>query len=714
MTTASTPPVRDGALLAERLSLAVTAAGIGTWDFDPQTGELDWDDRCRELFGLPAGAAVTYEGAFLAGLHPDDRARSDEAVQAALDPSGPGSYSIEYRTVGPQDGVERWLSATGQAYFQDGRAIRFVGTVRDISARKEAERRFDIVNRAGAAVAAELDLQKVVQIVTDASVELAGAEYGAFFYNIINPEGDVYMLYALSGAPEEAFAKFPMPRITEVFEPTFAGTGVVRSDDIRNDPRHGRNPPHNGMPKGHLPVRSYLAVPVMSRSGEVLGGLLFGHSETGVFREEHEEQLLGMAGHAAAAIENARLYQAIQRHNETLEQKVAEEVQRRSSAEDALRQSQKMEAIGQLTGGIAHDFNNLLGAVGGSLSLIERKLFAGRTDIQRYIDAGQDAVRRAAMLTQRLLAFSRRQTLDARPVDPNQLVAGMAELVRRSVGPSITLDLQLADGVWPVKADVSQLENALLNLCINSRDAMGAEGGSLTISSGNVTVPVAEAVARDMQPGAYASLTVTDTGAGMPPEVIARVFEPFFTTKPIGQGTGLGLSMVYGFVRQSGGQVRIASEPGRGTTVELLLPRHAGEAAASEAPKSAAGMEAGSGETVLVVDDEPILLMLMSDVLDEAGYRVLRAADGPSALATLRREREVDLLVTDVGLPGGMNGRQLADAARELRPAQKCLFVTGYAAQGVLSDIRLDAGMALMPKPFEMPDFAARVREMLA
>lgn len=697
----------------DQTRLAIQAAGIGTWDFNPLTGELNWDERCRELFGLPEDAPVSYEDAFLAGLHPDDRERADQAVKGALEPGGSGSYDIEYRTVGLDDGVGRWVAATGRAIFHEGKAVRFVGTVLDISSRKEAEHRFEIVNRTGALVAAELDLEKIVQTIVDAGVELTGAQFGAFFYNVIDAHGESYMLYALSGVPREAFATFPMPRATQVFAPTFRGEGVVRSDNIRLDPRYGHNAPRKGMPEGHLPVTSYLAVPVTSRSGEVLGGLFFGHEEPGVFKPGHEEQLLGMAGHGATAIDNARLYQAAQRANENLEQRVAAEMAERLKAEEALRQSQKMEAIGQLTGGIAHDFNNLLGAITGSLSLIERRVIDGKPGAERYIKTGQEAVRRAATLTQRLLAFSRRQTLDPKPTDVNKLVAGMEEIVRRTVGPSIIVEVVGAGGLWTTRVDAPQLESSLLNLCINARDAMMPNGGRLTIETANKWLDERGARERDLPPGQYVSICVTDTGTGMTPEVIARAFDPFFTTKPIGQGTGLGLSMVYGFIRQSGGQVRIYSEVGSGTTMCLYLPRYAGRLELVDTGAPGDQALPGEGETVLVVDDEPTLRMLITDVLEEAGYVVLSAGDGASALGILQSNARIDLLITDVGLPGGLNGRQVADAARRERAQLKCLFITGYAENAVIGNGDLEAGMEIMTKPFEITRLASKVRDLL-
>ena len=331
----------------------------------------------------------------------------------------------------------------------------------------------------------------------------------------------------------------------------------------------------------------------------------------------------------------------------------------------------------------------------------------------RLAPAAQGAAKRAAALTHRLLAFSRRQTLDPRPVDANRLVAGMEELVRRTVGPEIQLDVVAAGGLWPILVDANQLENALLNLCINARDAM-PEGGRLTIETANRWLDARVAKDRDLPPGQYVSLCVSDNGVGMTPEVIAKAFDPFFTTKPLGQGTGLGLSMTYGFVRQSGGQVRIYSEPGQGAMVCLYLPRHLGEAERPETPAELSeAARASVGETVLVVDDEPTVRMLVAEVLEELGYAALEAADGPSGLKLLQSDARVDLLVTDVGLPGGMNGRQMADAARLGRPELKVLFITGYAENAVVGNGHLDPGMHVMTKPFAMETLATRIRELI-
>ena len=419
---------------------------------------------------------------------------------------------------------------------------------------------------------------------------------------------------------------------------------------------------------------------------------------------------------------------ALHHANETLEARVAERTAEliqaadalhaaaaaRAQVEEALHQSQKMETVGQLTGGIAHDFNNMLQAIGGSLDMLQRRMAQGRTaDVDRYAEGARKTLDRAAALTHRLLAFARRQALQPKAVEPNELIVGMAELVRRTVGPGITVDLRLGDGIRSVLCDPSQLENALLNVAINARDAM-PEGGRLTIRTADQRLTAADVVGQDeARPGDYVEVSVADSGTGMDEATRARAFEPFFTTKPIGLGTGLGLSQVYGFVRQSGGIVLLDSAPGRGTVVRLYLPRReaisgteqVGPGAATDAPQAAAG------EVLLLVEDEAEVRTVAAEHLRDMGYRVLEAEDGPGALRLLREAPRVDLLVSDVGLPGGLNGRQVADAARERRPGLPVLFITGYA--GTFLDGQLGPDMAVLGKPFALEALAARTRAML-
>lgn len=379
-------------------------------------------------------------------------------------------------------------------------------------------------------------------------------------------------------------------------------------------------------------------------------------------------------------------------------------------AREQLFQAQKMEAIGQLTGGIAHDFNNLLTGVSGSLELLQKRIAQGRIgDLERFIISAQAGVSRAAALTHRLLAFARRQTLDPRPISPNRLIVEMEELIRRSVGPAITLKTELAPDLATALCDPNQLENAILNLCINARDAM-PDGGHLTIETANTRLDEA-----DVEPGQYIAVSVTDTGTGMPPDVLTRAFDPFYTTKPIGQGTGLGLSMIYGFAKQSGGHARIRSKMGHGTTVCIYLPRHSGEAVEKiEVTKPPVAARAQSGETILIVDDDATVRMLITEVLEELGYGAIEVADSNSGLKVLRSDVRIDLLITDVGLPGGMNGRQMAEVGRQGRPKLPILFITGYAEVAAIGGGHLEPGMHVMTKPFAMAAMASRIKAIIA
>ncbi|WP_079246948.1 MULTISPECIES: hybrid sensor histidine kinase/response regulator [Sphingomonas] len=432
-----------------------------------------------------------------------------------------------------------------------------------------------------------------------------------------------------------------------------------------------------------------------------------------VFRDENG-RAVRMIGAMLDLTERKRAEAALREANETLEARVAERTAELMAAQDALRQSQKMEAVGQLTGGLAHDFNNLLTGISGSLEMMQIRIAQGRiADVERYVSAAQGASRRAAALTHRLLAFSRRQTLTPKPTDIKQLVAGMEDLIGRTVGPAIGIETVNAAGLWPSLIDPSQLENAILNLCINARDAM-PDGGKITIESGNRWMDERSAKQRRLEPGQYISLCVSDTGTGMSAAVIEKAFDPFFTTKPIGEGTGLGLSMIYGFAKQSGGSVAIYSEVGEGTMVCIYLPRYLGETEIEQADEAGRHVpRAEVGETVLVVDDEPTVRMLVTEVLTDLGYTALEAADGAAGLAIINADVRIDLLVTDVGLPGGMNGRQVADAARSVRPDLKVLFITGYAENAVLSHGHLDPGMHVLTKPFAMDVLATRIRGLI-
>lgn len=544
-----------------RLRLATSAAGVGTWDFDLMTGELRWDKRCRAMFGILSDRQVSYEAGFLAGLHPDDRERSDQAVKDALRPGGSGEYEIDYRTIGIEDGVERWIAAKGGTIFVDGKAVRFVGTAIDISERKRTQ---EALTRSEAALRLE----------------------------------------------REAL------------------------DDLNRN----------------------LEARVAQRTAEL-----------------------------------------------------EEEMGARSRAEEALRQAQKMEAIGQLTGGIAHDFNNMLTGIIGGINLAKRRIASGRVEeVGRFMDAATESAHRAAALIARLLAFSRRQTLDATSLDVAAQLLATKELLERTLPETIAIELKVTADVGYAMADANQLESALLNLAVNARDAM-PDGGRLTITAEQCRVAASEAGALDA--GNYVMIAVEDTGVGMPREILEKVFDPFFTTKPIGQGTGLGLSMIYGFAQQSGGRVRIDSSPGQGTSIKLYLPAALG-AETQEEQGDAESPSEGSGQTVLVVEDDDAVRLLICEVLTDLSYRVLEAEDADAALRALTATGKIDLMVSDVGLPG-MNGRQLADVARQHRPDLPVLFVTGYAENAATKASFLGTNMAMIGKPFAVEVLASKINEMV-
>ncbi len=397
--------------------------------------------------------------------------------------------------------------------------------------------------------------------------------------------------------------------------------------------------------------------------------------------------------------------EVLSRSREELESMIAQRTAELERAHDTLRQSQKMEAVGQLTGGIAHDFNNMLTGVIGGIDIVRRRLAAGRTDgLERFMDAAAQSAQRAAALTARLLAFSRRQTLDSRPIDVNALIEALDELLTRTLSESVSLEVALAAELPAAMADANQLENALLNLALNGRDAM-PDGGTLTIATDIVELTTDDAPAADgCAAGRYVVVSVSDTGIGMTPEVLDKVYEPFFTTKPIGQGTGLGLSMVYGFARQSGGAVRIETRVGEGTTVRILLP--AADARATDEAGEAHAAPGGDGQAVLIVEDDESVRLLVHEVLSDLGYSPIDVPDAPEAIRVLSSDRPIELMITDVGLPG-MNGRQLADFARDRRPDLPILFVTGYAANAATHGGFVGARMAMITKPFAL-DVACR------
>ena len=699
---------------AGELLAVLDAVPAGIWiTHDPEAHEITGNTRSHEFLRVPLGRnqakgepdSPTHHFRF---LDPDGReiAPRDLPVQTAA--RGEPVTDREYR-VAFDDGthIDIFGNATTMRNAR-GEPAGAVAAFMDITARKTAEAALreethilETLNRAGVVLAAELDLERVVQQVTDAAVELTGAAFGAFFYNVLNEAGESLMLYTLSGAERASFEQFGMPRATAVFHPTFAGEGVVRSDDILADPRYGQSEPHRGMPENHLPVRSYLAVPVASRSGEVLGGLFFGHPDPGRFTARHERLLVGLAGQAAIAIDNARLFQAVQRANETLEARVAERTDELTQAHEALRQSQKMEAMGQLTGGVAHDFNNLLTPIVAVLDRLQRR-GSGEEREQRLIAGAAQSAERAKTLVQRLLAFARRQPLQTTAVDVTELVQGMADLVSSTIGPQIRVVVDTPEDLPPAKADPNQLEMALLNLSVNARDAM-PDGGTLRITATAETLPARNTA--KLKPGAYIRLSVADSGTGMDEATLARAVEPFFSTKGIGKGTGLGLSMVHGLVSQLDGAMRISSQPGLGTNVEIWLPQ---SQVSPEAVRSGTAIDPepkGRG-TALLVDDEELVRLSTADMLAELGFEVVEAASAGEALRLLDTGLSPSLLVTDHLMPG-MSGTELARQVRETRPEVSILVVSGYAeSEGIEPDL------PRLTKPFRKDELATALANL--
>jgi PAS domain S-box-containing protein len=710
----------------ERFRAMADSAPIMLWVGDANGKCAYLNKALRDFWGVDVDAISSFD--WTPTIHPEDLDKVDIPFREGMSEATRFSTEARYRRA---DGQYRILATTASPRLGPrGEFLGMVGVNVDVTEVREThgallreKRNLEIINETGASVALERDHDKIVQMVTDAAVALTGAQFGAFFYNVIDAEGDSFMLYALSGAERAAFDKFPMPRATSIFRPTFVGEGVVRSDDILTDPRYGQSGPHFGMPKGHLPVRSYLAVPVISRTGEVIGGILLGHKDPGVFDDDHAHLLTGIAGHSATAIDNARLFQAAEREisdrksaearlqelNATLEERVQEEVNERTKAEEVLRQAQKMEAVGQLTGGIAHDFNNLLAVVIGGLNLVQRKLRKGETaSLDRYIDGAIDGANRAAALTQRLLAFSRKQPLQPELIDPNELVAGMTELLERTIGERVIVNTVLPETVWPIMADKVQLENSILNLAVNARDAM-VNGGKLTIETANSQVDARTAHQFDIQPAHYAVISVSDCGEGMPADVLTKAFEPFFTTKAVGKGTGLGLSQVFGFVRQTGGCVRIHSEVNVGTTVKLYLPRFDGEQVPIPVSSETSLADSPGVGTVLVVEDDDRVRNYAVEALTELGYEVLVARSGSEALDQMRTHGKPDLLFTDVVMPE-MTGKELADRAAEIHPDIRVLFTTGYTRDAIVHTSSVDRHVNLLQKPYSLDELDAKVR----
>lgn len=630
-----------------------------------------------------------------------------------------GTFALYYRVA-----LEAPSSDRDLLDFVAGSAALIIERRRSQEALRQQTTRLEALNKTAGALAGELDLERLVQTVTDAGVELTGAQFGAFFYNVLDDNGESSMLYTLSGILRSEFETFPMPRNTKDFAPTFMGEGIVRSDDVLADSRYGHDAPHSVILEGHLPIRSYLAVPVASSSGEVTGGLFFGHPDPRRFTSEHEGLLSGIVSQAAVAFDNARLFRTAQKEieqrraaeeelvrlNARLEDRVADELEKRSVAEQALRQAQKMEAIGQLTGGVAHDFNNLLQVVAGNLQLLSKDI-AGNESATRRVTNALAGVERGAKLASQLLAFGRKQPLEPKVVNIGRFVADIEDMLRRTLGEGVEVETIRGGGLWNASVDPVQVENAILNLAINARDAMDGHG-KLTIEVGNTFLD--DDYARqhgEVTAGQYVMLAVTDTGSGMAPEVLEQVFEPFFSTKPVGKGTGLGLSMVYGFVKQSGGHIKIYSEVGHGTTIKLYFPRVRQDEDVFAATD--VGPISGGSETILVAEDDEGVRNTVVEILSDLGYAVLKAKDATAAMTIVESGIHIDLLFTDVVMPGPLKSADMARQAKIRQPHMAVLFTSGYTENSIVHGGKLDAGVDLLSKPYTREALARKLRHVL-
>ncbi|RML87925.1 Sensory box sensor histidine kinase/response regulator [Pseudomonas savastanoi pv. glycinea] len=665
------PPSEQEAV--EQLQLALdSGAVVGTWVWDIIADQLTGDERFARTFGLCpklCAKGLPLE-LVIASIHPDDSARVDKSIEDALQNSE--IYRCEYRVL-HKDGLYRWVEASGKIERDSrGKPVRSPGVLLDIDSRRIAEDERDRLNEllriftaAVPGVVYAKDLEGRMLVANRGTAELIGKP-PEFFIG----KTDLEFL------DDQQQARVLMETDRRIMQNNV-------SEQIEEQVN---------LPDGSAATWLSTKAPLLDENGEVIG--LIGSSVDVTARKKAEE--------------------AVRELNQTLEQRIEQAVFEREQIEDALRHSQKMDAVGQLTGGIAHDFNNLLAGISGSLELITKRLAQGRVgDVDRYMSVAQGAVRRAASLTHRLLAFSRRQNLSPRVTNVNVLIQDMEELIARTVGPEIDIKVVAHDDLWPALIDHAQLESSLLNLCLNARDAMPS-GGRIVIETANASIEECTDPDHGIPAGEHLSIRVTDTGMGMSPDTVAKAFEPFFTTKPIGAGTGLGLSMVYGFVRQSGGQIRVESVEGQGTSVVMHLPRHIAENAPRAAePEITEEPAHHTGETVLIVDDEPSVRMLVAEVITGLGYNCLEAGDAQSGLQILQSDTRIDLLISDIGLPGGMNGREMADAAGDCRPGLPTLFITGYAKTSVLDDCHLRPCTQVLTKPFGLDALAGRVTGLI-
>ncbi len=683
---------------------------IGSWDWDIVNDRMTADARYARMLGADpdlAAAGVTMEQ-FLTIVHRDDVDRVRSAIMETVEGRAP--YSCEYR-IRTREGPVRWVMAQGRLVRGlDGAPRHFPGAVFDIHARRSQEARLAALvelNDRLRDVSEPEDLAFAASEILGRTLDVTRVGYGR-----IDPAAETIALnrqwLARSAAPLPTQLHF---RHYGSFINDLKNGEAVTIGDVAIDPRTAEHADAIAA----LGVRALVNLPIIEE-GQLVALLVVNDAAPRAWTAEELSFIREVADRTRHAVERRRMEVELALLNTQLEAQVEARTAQLMVAEENLRQSAKMEAVGQLTGGLAHDFNNLLTGMSGAVEMIRLRVSQGRTDaLDRYTDIASESVTRAAALTHRLLAFSRRQTLDPKPTNTNRLIDGLAEMVRRTVGPAHPIEPKLDEALWPILVDPNQLENAILNLCINARDAM-PDGGDIVIATTNHSFDATEARKHHLVAGDYISICVTDTGTGMSDEVKTRAFDPFYTTKPMGAGTGLGLSMIYGFVRQSGGQVWIDTVEGEGTTMCLYLPRHIGPNLAEPegGGDAATSLPTSPRRTILVVDDEAAVRALVVEAMADLDHRVLEARDGAEALHLIDTVGSpIDLLITDVGLPGGMNGRQVADGALARMPGLKIVFITGYAEQAVIGGRQLEANMALLTKPFSLEFLSQRVSAML-
>jgi PAS domain S-box-containing protein len=652
----------------ERYRLARLTTNDAIWDWRLSDGQVIWNQALGALFGYHF--EQTSADWWIAHIHPEDRSFIDKSIHEVIDGEGV-NWSAEYRFQRADGSYAEIFDRGAVLRAPDGSPVRMIGAMLDLSERKAAERALRESERLFRTLFECIDEGFCV-------IEFIDGPHG--------PLSDYVHVMANSAyARNTGIENVVGQRVRDMVPQEAQGwVDIYRRVLLTGEPvRFQRELEHTGR---YLELAALRIEPLERRQVAVLF-----QDVTGRYRAEN----------------------ALRELNDTLERRVLDEVARSSRIENALHQAQKMEAVGQLTGGIAHDFNNMLAIISNALDLIGRRSAATDDYFLNYLKLAKSGVTRASQLTHRLLAFSRQQPLHPRPVLVNELVAGMSELLKHSLGGSIVFDTVLAAEVTFTYIDPNQFENIIVNLVVNARDAM-QRGGRLTIETKNCLLQAHDVADQDgLAPGAYVIVAVRDTGIGMSKDVLSRAFEPFFTTKGPGHGTGLGLSQVYGFVRQSGGQVRIESEEGKGTVVSLYLPQYAGKIDEDVKPRTVTAIRHGnSSETILLTDDEETVRTLIGEMLTHLGYRVISAEGSTSALAALERHPEIQLLITDVLMPE-MNGRELADEALKMRPALKVMFITGYASNVLLANEDPGKDVRIISKPFTMDDLALRVREIL-